>query len=106
MDPLFEIDLRPVTKGSRDAAQSIYQQLKEAILDGRLTPGMKLPPTRKSAAFFGTSRTTAVEVYERLLNEGYVVSRHGSGTYVADELRPRSGATKRVSSPGHRLNPF
>jgi GntR family transcriptional regulator / MocR family aminotransferase len=108
MDPLFEIDLHPVAKGSRDAAQSLYRQLKEAIRDGRLTPGAKLPPTRKSAAFFGASRTTAVEVYERLLNEGYVVSRHGSGTYVADKPpapRPRSEA-QAVSSPAHRLNPF
>ena len=108
MDPLFEIDLHPVAKGSRDAAQGLYRQLRQAILDGRLTPGAKLPPTRKSAAFFGISRTTAVEVYQRLLNEGYVVSRHGSGTYVAEKppvLRPRSGA-KAVSSPAHRLNPF
>jgi len=86
MDPLFEIDLDPVAKGSRDSSQSLYRQLKAAILDGRLAAGTRLPPTRKSAAFFGTSRNTAVEVYERLLNEGYVVSRHGSGTYVADKV--------------------
>jgi GntR family transcriptional regulator / MocR family aminotransferase len=108
-DPLFEIDLHPVAKGSRDAAQSLYRQLKEAILDGRLTAGAKLPPTRKSAAFFGASRTTAVEVYERLLNEGYVVSRHGSGTYVADKPpvpRPCSGSAQAATSPARRLNPF
>src|SRR5215469_16926208 len=100
MDPLFEIDLHPVAKGSRDAARSLYRQLREAILDGRLTPGAKLPPTRRSAAFFGTSRTTAVEVYERLLNEGYVVSRQGSGTYVAEKPSgPRSGGGKGVRSP-------
>jgi len=108
MDPLFEIDLDPVAKGSRDASQSLYRQLKAAILDGRLAPGAQLPPTRKSAAFFGTSRNTAVEVYERLLNEGYVVSRHGSGTYVTDKLPssgPRSEA-KGASVPARRLSPF
>src|ERR1700722_2545385 len=90
MEPLFEIDLDPVAKGSRDSSQSLYRQLKAAILDGRLAAGAKLPPTRRSAAFFGTSRNTAVEVYEKLLNEGYVVSRHGSGTYVADKV-PETG---------------
>ena len=129
MDPLFEIDLDPVAKGSRDCAQSLYRQLKAAIRAGRLAAGTQLPPTRKSAAFFGTSRNTAVEVYERLLNEGYVVSRHGSGTYVADKVSdagsgaplsarrgpgkgrlqnlnaPRSRATQ-VSAPAPRLNPF
>ena len=91
MDPLFEIDLDPVAKGARDSSQSLYRQLKAAILDGRLAAGTRLPPTRKSAAFFGTSRNTAVEVYEKLLNEGYVVSRHGSGTYVADRI-PETGS--------------
>lgn len=111
MDPLFEIDLDPVAKGSRDSSQSLYRQLKAAILDGRLAAGAKLPPTRRSAALFGTSRNTAVEVYERLLNEGYVVSRHGSGTYVADkapEVRSRlpAGAARRGTGkgPAQRLN--
>ena len=125
MDPLFEIDLDPVAKGARDSSQSLYRQLKAAILDGRLTAGTRLPPTRKSAAFFGTSRNTAVEVYERLLNEGYVVSRHGSGTYVADKVaetgsrappaarrgpgKGPGGARARardLSSPAPRLNSF
>lgn len=108
MDPLFEIDLDPVAKGSRDAAHSLYRQLKAAILDGRLALGAQLPPTRKSAAFFGISRNTAVEVYERLSNEGYVVSRHGSGTYVMDKLPgtgPRHEA-KGTGSPARHLNPF
>ena len=105
MDQLFEIDLDPVAKGSRDSSQSLYRQLKAAILDGRLAAGAKLPPTRRSAAFFGTSRNTAVEVYERLLNEGYVVSRHGSGTYVADKVpegrsRLSAGATRRGAGKG------
>ena len=30
-----------------------------------------------------------VEVYERLANEGYVTTRHGSGTYVANKVAAR-----------------
>jgi GntR family transcriptional regulator / MocR family aminotransferase len=64
-----------------------------------------MPSTRRAGAFFGVSRNTAVEVYERLLNEGYVVTRNGSGTYVAEKLirpppRPRDPVADR------RLNSF
>ena len=107
-DLLFEIGLDPAAKGSRDGSQTIYRQLRRAILDGRLHAGARLPPTRKSAAYFRVSRNTAVEVYERLLNEGYVVTRHGSGTYVADRLPappPRIPAKGEAKS-NFRLNAF
>jgi GntR family transcriptional regulator/MocR family aminotransferase len=91
MDPLFEVELDPPPPGARTASQRIYEQLKAAILDGRLAAGARLPPTRRSEAFFGVSRNTAAEVYERLANEGYVVTRRGSGAYVA--ARPAPAAT-------------
>src|SRR5580693_7860668 len=107
MDPLFEIDLRPVTKGSRNASQSLYRQLRDAILDGRLAAGTRLPPTRKSAAYFGVSRNTAVEVYEKLLNEGCIVARHGSGTYVAARTAaPSPAAPRNGAAAAYRLNGF
>jgi GntR family transcriptional regulator/MocR family aminotransferase len=105
---LFEIELDLAAKGSRESSRNLYGQLKAAILDGRLTAGAKLPPTRKSDAYFGISRNTAIEVYERLLNEGYVVTRHGSGTYVADRLpaSPSRSSPHGAVSPDHRLNEF
>jgi GntR family transcriptional regulator/MocR family aminotransferase len=105
---LFEIELDLAAKGSRESSRNLYGQLKAAMLDGRLTAGAKLPPTRKSDAYFGISRNTAIEVYERLLNEGYVVTRHGSGTYVADRLpaSPSRSSPHGAGSPDHRLNEF
>ena len=94
MDPLFEVELDLAPKGSRDAARTLYRQLAAAILDGRLAPGAKLPPTRKSQEFFGVSRNTAAEIYDRLLSEGHVVARHGSGTYVADRVAPARAARR------------
>jgi GntR family transcriptional regulator / MocR family aminotransferase len=88
MDPLFEVELDLPPPGSRDASKRIYEQLKAAIVDGRLAAGARLPPTRRSDAFFGVSRNTAAEVYERLANEGYIVTRRGSGAYVADRPSP------------------
>ncbi|HEV2677459.1 MAG TPA: PLP-dependent aminotransferase family protein [Aliidongia sp.] len=108
MDPLFEITLDLAAKGSREASRTLCDQLRAAILDGRLRPGAKLPATRKSESFFGVSRNTALEVYDQLLYEGYVVARHGSGTYVADTVptavRPSSPAGD--AAPDPRLNAF
>jgi GntR family transcriptional regulator / MocR family aminotransferase len=108
MDPLFEIELDHPPKGSRESSRALYRQLKAAIVDGRLRPGAKLPPAREAKTFFGVSRNTATETYERLKGDGYVVARHGSGTYVADALPaspPR--APQRTNDPSdQRLNPF
>jgi GntR family transcriptional regulator / MocR family aminotransferase len=105
--PLFEIEIHKPRRGARTAARMLHEQLRAAILDGRLRAGTKLPGTRYSRTVFGVSRNTAAEVYERLLNEGCVLARSGSGTYVA-KLR----ATSRRAKPGaaaasdRRLNDF
>jgi len=111
MDPLFEIRLDLPAGGTRQASEMLYRQLKAAIVEGRLVAGAKLPVTRRSTTFFGVSRNTAAEVYERLASEGYVVTRHGSGSYVAPRgparrapLRTRPAAP--ATPPDPRLNAF
>ncbi len=47
--------------------------------------GMRVRSSRQFAADFGISRTTAVEAYERLVEEGYLVTRPGAGVFVATE---------------------
>jgi GntR family transcriptional regulator/MocR family aminotransferase len=107
-EPLFEVSLDLPAKGSRRTAATLYEQLKTAILDGRLKGGTKLPSTRLSKEVFGISRNTAQEVYDRLAAEGYVVPRHGSGTFVATVLRKaargRGDPTQQRLDP--RLNSF
>jgi len=106
--PFFELDLTPVPSGARGAAASLHEQIKAAILDGRLAPGTRLPPTRRSASFLGVSRNTAAEIYERLTSEGLVITRRGSGSYVAE--RTRGGRARQIrpsEAPGDsRLNNF
>ena len=107
IDPLFEIKLELKPRGSREASRTLHEELRAAILDGRLAAGAKLPATRQSAAFFGVSRNTAAEVYEKLVTEGHAVTRHGAGTYVA--ARPSASAVaRRIEQAGavHRLNEF
>ncbi|WP_340678568.1 PLP-dependent aminotransferase family protein [Paraglaciecola sp.] len=84
MDPIFELNIcLPQSKGER-LQQSIAQQLKTAIADGRLQANLTMPPTRKLAEHLGTSRNTIIAVYTSLTSEGYLHSRLGAGTYVAD----------------------
>lgn len=73
--------------GSRQRQQALLQQLRTAIVSGRLAPGLRLPATRALAAQFGVGRQTVVAVYEWLLAEGYLEARTGSGSFVAEGLR-------------------
>jgi GntR family transcriptional regulator/MocR family aminotransferase len=108
MDPLFEVDLFRAVTTSGAPSRTLYLQLKAAIVDGRLRLGAKLPPTRRAKTFFGVSRNTAAEAYDRLKGDGYVVARHGSGSYVADTLpvSPRGVPRRTNASSDQRLNPF
>ncbi len=60
-------------------------QLREALADGRLAPGERLPSSRALAATLGVSRTVVTAAYSQLFAEGWLEGRHGSGTYVATE---------------------
>jgi GntR family transcriptional regulator/MocR family aminotransferase len=103
VEPLFEIGITPAEKGT--TTQGLYRQLRTAIAEGRLAPGSQLPPTRRAEAFFGVSRNTVAEAYARLISEGYAVSRHGAGTYVA-ERAPQPSAPAVTPAVDYRLNPF
>lgn len=69
---------------SRPRARALEAALREAIRAGRLGTGTLLPSTRALADDLGLARSTVVEVYSQLQAEGYLVSRRGAGTWVAD----------------------
>jgi GntR family transcriptional regulator/MocR family aminotransferase len=104
---IFEVELDVGSVETPHRSRRLHQQLKAAIVGGRLKPGTRLPSSRASAELFGMARTTVVGVYDRLLEEGYLVARHGSGTYVADRHPAPQGAGA-GDAPGEdgRLNPF
>jgi GntR family transcriptional regulator/MocR family aminotransferase len=72
--------------GRDDLSGQIYRQLRAGIVDGRLAAGERLPSTRDLATQLGVSRKTTLDVFERLINEGYLRSRPGDGTFVAQGL--------------------
>ncbi len=71
----------------RTAPAPLHHQLanglRDAIRSGRLTPHTRLPSTRVLAADLGVSRRLVVDAYSQLVAEGFLLSRHGSGTRVA-----------------------
>jgi GntR family transcriptional regulator / MocR family aminotransferase len=66
--------------------QQLYGELRQAILEGRLLPGRRIPSTREMAKSLGVSRSTVTQSYEQLLSEGYLETVIGSGTYVCNQL--------------------
>jgi len=66
----------------------LHDELRRAVLDGRLRPGTRLPATRDFAVQYGVSRGTAVTVFEQLLSEGYLRSQVGAGTWINERLPP------------------
>ncbi len=66
--------------------RQLYDQLREAVLAGRLAPGTRLPASRGLARELGCSRNTVLGAIEQLVAEGYLEGRVGSGTYVSGVL--------------------
>ena len=68
--------------------RQVYAAIREAILDGRLPAGSRLPSTRRLAEELGVSRNTVLAAFEQLQAEGFLLGRTGSGTRVTDTLSP------------------
>ena len=66
--------------------RQIYQTLRDQIIKGQIKAGEVLPSTRELAKQLKISRNTVCEAYEMLLAEGFVISRQGSPTRVAEGL--------------------
>ena len=73
----------------------IYRALRGNILKGRLSAGARVPATRDLSLELGVSRNVAIMAYRQLLDEGYLTTRMGAGTFVAREL-PRHLTTVSV----------
>ncbi|ALS97141.1 PLP-dependent aminotransferase family protein [Lacimicrobium alkaliphilum] len=105
-DPIFEVDLNLRGSDAGSLVETLSEQLKQAIDQGRLQPEFRLPPTRTLATRIGVSRNTVLAAYEALRSLGYLDSRRGSGTFVA--ARPvelKTEATNRLSLKKH-LHPY
>jgi len=89
--PAIELDL-PLAV-DRMADQPLHAQiaggLRSAAVEGLLTAGTRLPSSRTLATRLGVARGTVLAAYEQLEGEGQLERRHGSGVYLADNLKPQ-----------------
>jgi GntR family transcriptional regulator/MocR family aminotransferase len=95
MKPVFSFDVALPSRGQGTVKQSLYEQLRSAILDGRMKPGTKLPATRQVATGLGVARNTVLGAYDLLIAEGYVTPRPGAKAVVVDVTARRSRPARR-----------
>ncbi|MFZ5792727.1 MAG: FadR/GntR family transcriptional regulator [Pseudomonadota bacterium] len=77
----------------------ITQQLRQAITEGNLRHGEKLPAERQLAEMFGASRTTVRSALNQLEEERLVTRRVGSGTFVNFQPRAPQDDVAELTSP-------
>jgi GntR family transcriptional regulator / MocR family aminotransferase len=90
--------------GRKDLSGEIYRQVRRAILERRLRPGDRLPPSRELARELTVARATVMAAYERLAAEGFVEVRQGAGTFVC-ELLAQAGRAKPTQRSSGVLQP-
>ena len=78
--------IEPVKRERGPAHVQIEAWVADAVADGRLTPGERLPPERELAGRFAVSRMTVRHALASLQRRG-LVARHvgrGGGTFVSE----------------------
>jgi len=91
----------------------IYQDLRDAIVAGRLRPGERLLSARDLAASLGVARGTVDAALGRLTGEGYVETRGPAGSFISPHVAamapspaPRAGRAEAVPDPPSRIGAF
>lgn len=79
------VALYPVPNAS-GLSGKVVAQISAQIEDGSLGPGDKLPPEAEIVRQQGVSRTVVREAMSRLQAMGLIVTRHGIGSFVREDL--------------------
>ena len=69
-------------------SQSIYEELKRLILEGKYKPNEKLPSKRKLSYASQVSIFTIQNAYDQLLMEGYIYTKEKVGYFVSEGITP------------------
>jgi GntR family transcriptional regulator len=92
--------MREITWTRSDEGTPLYLQLARSLRDhissGAIDPGGALPSERDLSEMAGLSRVTVRKGIEQLIDEGVLVRKQGSGTFVA----------RRIEAPGAKLSSF
>jgi GntR family transcriptional regulator/MocR family aminotransferase len=82
--------------------RQIYDRWRTGILGARFRRGERVPSSRAFADTYGVSRITVTAAYDQLVAEGYFETKHGSGTFVSQELPDDVSRPIRVKAPASK----
>nr|SBO99554.1 Transcriptional regulator, GntR family domain / Aspartate aminotransferase [Nonomuraea gerenzanensis] len=94
------MDLHLELAASGGRRRALEEALRQAVRDGRLPPGTRLPSSRALAGELRLSRGTVSAAYDQLVAEGYLTTRPGSGTQVAATAPTRPATRHPATAPG------
>ncbi len=84
--------------GQAKLASRVREEVRDRIMDGRFSDGLRLPPEVDLATSLGVSRTTLREALLQLEQEGLLIRRHGHGTFVRASARLRGSLNSNLSA--------
>jgi len=91
------------SKSKTPLYRQLYEQIRHAIINKQFSVNSKLPSTRQLSIELNIARSTVTAAYDQLIAEGYLISKRGSGTCVAEALisndvSPNKNETQQASS--------
>ena len=79
--------------------RQIAAAIRQAITQGSLAPGERLPPIRTLALMLSVSQVTTSQAYDQLIAEGAIASHVGRGSFVLSRAADSSPTTPQAASP-------
>ena len=88
--------------------EQLYSAIKEAIINGAIEEGIKLPSKRKLADYLAVSQTTIEFAYSQLVAEGFISSEPRRGYFVQslEELAIIEQDTPSIIQEAHDITSF
>jgi len=77
--------------------EQLMNQIKSAVIKGELKENDPLPSVRGLSAELRISALTVKKAYDRLEEEGFVVTVHGKGTFIAASDQQLANEARRKS---------
>src|SRR3954447_6163714 len=93
----FVRHLGPWSVGKGPLHQKLARAIMQAVRNGTVNPGARLPSERNLSTALKVSRTTILAAYDALRDSGWVESRSGSGTWISE----RSGEVAAARQAAH-----
>jgi len=94
--------LARVPPGTGAVHRRLADEVVRLVGAGVLHPGQRLPSSRVLAARLGVARGVVLAAYTELHAVGYLQGRHGSGTYLAEDVPAGAGPGVRAAPPARR----